>query len=141
MDREARNALNISDVVVTEYIPPTSPLHILVLLSLLYLMVSSACHSYIVPGTFYYDKVLRFFPGGPEWYLWVQKVLLLPVLGIHLVESLWMARSKMPKYGVRRWSGLWWKWVGSCALEGFGAHQRINALVRRTAMDMEKRKH
>jgi hypothetical protein len=83
----------------------------------------------LVPGTWYYENIMRYFPGGPGGYIWVQNYLGLPlVVGSHAIETLWLV-GRMRKYRVR--GGVWWAWVGSCVIEGFGAHQRFGEAVRR----------
>ncbi|RDL40152.1 uncharacterized protein BP5553_00131 [Venustampulla echinocandica] len=141
MDREARDALDISDVRVTEYHRPRSPFHVFVFTACLFTMVIFMTRSKIVPGTWFYDKVLPWFPGGPEWFVWIVDMIGIPVLGIHLTEVFLLDRTRLRKYGVERGSSLWWKWMASCFIEGFGCFQRIDAMVRRTKKAIEKGNH
>lgn len=49
-----------------------------------------------------YDNLLQWWPGGPEWFLWIAKVIALPVLGIHLYEAYLLDTTRLWKYGVER---------------------------------------
>ncbi len=92
-------------------------------------------------GTWFYDTVLPWFPGGPEFFLLTAKTIALPVVGLHALEATIFEKTRLQKYGVERWSGLWFKWVASCACEGFGCFQRIDAAVKRKEKEAEKESH
>lgn len=148
MDAKSRAALGLGDggssdnrergagqvqvqVRVTEYIPPTSALH-LFMIALVFFLFGSVYgyrRGLFVPGNWFYENIMRYFPYGPTGYLFVQNWVGVPLfVGSHVVETLWMV-VRLRKRGVK--GGVWWKWVGSCALEGFGAHQRFGEAVRR----------
>jgi Protein of unknown function (DUF2470) len=148
MDRDARSALGLSaapspsaaKVIVEEYIPPSSPLHIFMICLVVFFLGSiySYKKGWLVRGTWFWENVMKHFPGGPAAYLWTQNWLGVPaVVGLHAFETVWMVR-KLGSHGVRGGSGVWWAWVGSTLFEGFGPHQRFNGLVRR---EEGKRKH
>jgi hypothetical protein len=89
---------------------------------------------------------MRYFVGGAEQYLWFQEKIFPWVVGIHAAEAGWMG-VKLGRKGVGMWGNgnkgrdgmLWWKWVGSTFVEGFGAHERFNALVERGREEKGKR--
>jgi hypothetical protein len=141
MDRDARAALNISSIVVTEYEAPRGILQITIFVLCVLTLILFITRPWIVPGTWVYDKVLKWYPGGPEWCLWIAKVIALPVVGIHAVEAYLLATTRLRKYNVEAGSSLWRKWVASCALEGFGAFQRIDAIVKKKEEEAAKAKH
>jgi len=141
MDREARSALDISSIRLTAYVPPTSPFHVTILALCLLAFVSFTTRQWIVPGTFVYDTILPWFPGGAEWYLLISKFTGLPTLVIHIVEATMLDRKKLRKYGVERGTGLWWSWILSCFVEGFACFQRIDAWVTQKEKEAEKAKH
>ena len=70
------------------------------------------------------------FPYGAWGFRWIVKAIFLPVLGIHVVESWWMDRSRLQPAGVRRGSTTWFLWLGSTFLEGFTAFRRWDELVK-----------
>jgi hypothetical protein len=141
MDREARSALDVSSVRITSYLLPSKPLHVFVFSICTVMWVAFITKYMVVPKTWFYDEVLPYWPGGPESYLWVLKVILFPVLAIHFGEVWWLDRTRLRKYGVERGSLLWWKWAGSNFIEGYGCHQRIDAEVERKQKEAEKAQH
>lgn len=141
MDRISREALGISDIQITEYEPPTSFLHVLIAGLCLYTAVIFSTMSYITPGTFFYDSILPYFPGGPEFFLWLAKTIAVPVMVIHVAEASLLDMSRLRKYGVERGSGLWFMWMGSCFIEGYGCFQRIDKTVKRKKREAEKAQH
>ena len=141
MDRESRAGLDLSSIKITSYEPPKSPFHVTVFSLCIFAFVIFVTQNSIVPGTCFYDNVLPWFPGGPEWFLWISKVIALPVLGLHLGEAYLLDTRKLRKHGVERGSALWWKWIASCFIEGFGCFQRIDATVKKKTLEAEKAKH
>jgi hypothetical protein len=141
MDRESRSALDISPIAITEYEPPKSPLHITIFGLCIFTFVSFVTRNRIVEGTWFYDKVLPWYPGGPKWFLWCTKVIAFPVLVVHLGEAYWLDRSRLRKHGVDRATALWYKWIASCFIEGVGSFQRFDAIVKRKTLEAEKAKH
>ncbi|CZR67972.1 related to integral membrane protein [Phialocephala subalpina] len=141
MDREARTALDVSNIKITSYEPPRKPFHIFVFGICLFTFGVFAMRNRIVPGTWFYDVPLKYWPGGPEWFVWIAKTIALPVVVIHLGEAYLMDRTRLRKHGVERGTALWWKWVVSCFIEGYGCHQRIDAAVRRKTKEAEAAKH
>jgi len=95
----------------------------------------------MLPGTFWYDTVLKWFPGGPETFLWLVKGIQPVVLAIHIGETWLLDRTRLRKYGVLRGSALWWKWVVSCLIEGFGCFQRIDGMIKQKKVEAEATKH
>jgi len=141
MDREARAALGISSILITSYEPPRSPLHVTVLALCLLTFVIFVTRAWIVDGTWVYDALLPWFPGGPTWFLGIAKAIALPVLGLHLGEAYWLDRSRLRKHGVEKGTALWYKWIASCFIEGMGCFQRIDATVKRKTLEAEKARH
>jgi hypothetical protein len=128
MDTEARRALGVR---ITAYEPPTRPFHVLIFGLVTMDIVLSLSYPWIVPGTYFYDVILPWWPGGAEWFLWILRMQMIPTTLIHVTEAFLLDRRRLTKYGVRRWSGLWWKWTVSCLIEGVGCFQRIDAEVKR----------
>jgi len=136
MDTEARRALGVR---ITSYQAPRRPLHLLVFGLCAMSFVLDLTYQYIVPGTFVYDVlVVPWYPGGPEWFFWTTRMQTLPKILIHLTETFLLDRTRLSRYGVKRWSGLWWKWALSCFIEGFGTFQRIDAEAGRQEAVWEK---
>jgi hypothetical protein len=141
MDRESRSALDISSIRITFYEPPRSPFQIFVFTACLFTFGVFVFRNQIVPGTWFYDVPLAYWPGGPEWFVWIAKTIALPVLVIHLIETYMLETTKLRKHGVERGTALWWKWVLSCFIEGYGSHQRVGAAIKRKTKEAEAAKH
>ncbi|TVY34028.1 hypothetical protein LOCC1_G008649 [Lachnellula occidentalis] len=141
MDRESRAALDISSIRLTSYQRPRSAMHIFIFGLCGMAITFFATRQWIVPGTWFYENALPWFPGGPEWFHWACKVLFAPTLAIHVFEATMLDRTRLRKYGVERGSGLWFKWIGSALVEGFGTFQRIDTMVKKEELEAEKAAH
>jgi len=143
MDQASRRALGISSIKVDRYIPPTSPLHIFVFLVGGFMFSQFALYRYLNPSSapFYYNTILSYFPGGAETFKWLVRTLAIPVLLIHFGEAYMMDRTRLRRFNVPRGSALWWKWVVSCFIEGYGCWVRIDKEVRRKEKEADKAAH
>lgn len=129
MDREAKHGLGLDPVTVTRYIPPMGT-HLVVFVAAGLTVLSIVFRGWIVPGTVVWEVLQQWFPGGAAWFLTLNGWVAWPMLVVHVAEAVFMAR-KVRRYGVGLGSALWWKWVGSNAIEGVGAVWRFNAEVKR----------
>lgn len=70
------------------------------------------------------------FPGGAASYVWLVRMILVPVLGIHLFEAAYlMAVRRLAPLGVPVGSTMWLLWVGCVFVEGLPAWQRFDQKV------------
>jgi Protein of unknown function (DUF2470) len=133
-DSAAASAGAPAKVAVTAYDAPTAPFHVFMIGLVVFFFggyFARRSGHWLVPGAWYWENVMVYFPlGGAEGYAWLQDKLGVPVVLLHGAETLWMV-GKLRAHKVRMGTGLWWKWVGATFLEGFGAHQRFHAVVRR----------
>lgn len=85
----------------------------------------------LVPGSAFWRLIEAVhFPGGPEFYTWLVRMILLPVLGIHFFEAFYlMGVKRLPPRGVPIGSAMWCLWVGCTFLEGLPAWQRFDQKV------------
>ena len=141
MDRDSRAALDISSIRITEYELPQGIWQWSVIGVILWAFSVYLNVGLIVPGTFVYDKIVPWWPGGHKWFFWTVDQLPYMVFGIHLVEAVCLDYFMLRKYNVQRWSALWWKWFMSSVAEGGGATFRVNAMVKRRKVEAEKQKH
>lgn len=51
------------------------------------------------------------------------------ILGIHIVETVWLWKTRLSKHGVKVGSGVWWLWTLSAFFEGFGTFKRFDKEV------------
>ena len=138
MDDRARRALGLSDVYITEYVPPQG-FDIIVFGAVLFYVACVASLPWVVPASGLWKALTAVFPGGPEWFRWIVRVIFFPVLAIHSAETFLLDR-KLLRHGVDRWSGLWWLWVSSCFVEGFGSFKRTNHIIARKRAQKESKK-
>lgn len=150
MDKESRRGLGVSEIDLSgeKYIPPTSIVHATVFAAVVWFYLSLVMQAlgYFAIGGWWYTNVLRFWPiGGAEMYLWIQKMIWIPVLALHLAEATWLAiklkRFGLDGYGKKGDMKTWWLWVSSTFVEGYGAHERLGSLIRRREREAEKRAH
>ncbi|POR37947.1 Uncharacterized protein TPAR_01854 [Tolypocladium paradoxum] len=138
MDATARRGLGISDVYITEYVPPQG-FDLVVFGAVLLYFSSVASLPWIVPGSGLWKTLTAVFPGGPEWFRWSARVLFFPVVAIHSTEAFLFDR-KLQRHGVDRWSGLWWLWVSTCFVEGVCSFRRTNKMIAQKRAQKEGKK-
>lgn len=91
-----------------------------------------------MPGTWVYDTALPWFPGGPEWFLWLVKTIAWPTYAIHITEAYLLDKTKLRKHGVERGTEVWMMWMISCFIEGYGCFDRINKTVEKKKLEAGK---
>jgi hypothetical protein len=151
MNAEALKGLGLSDIKVTEYVPPKmgwqlgmfglclvafvsfSPFGSPDLgreaansrVNLLYLFWSVGG---LVPG-------LSFFAHDLAIYLFVFMCV------IHGGEASWLAYSRLSKHQVPAFTLVWWQWVLSCFIEGLGSFIRFDQMITQKEEEKAKKKH
>lgn len=86
---------------------------------------------HIVPGSLFWQFVeVIHFPGGPQLYAWLVKVILVPMIAIHVFEAAHvMANKRLAARGVPVGSPVWLMWTGCTFFEGAPAWQRWDRKV------------
>lgn len=102
--------------------------------------IGIAFQSWIIPGTFLYGFLQKWYPGGAAWALWIMNAIGGPILAIHIGESFWMM-AKMKRFGVEAGSSLWYKWVVNNLAEGITVHMRFDKIVKALEKEAESKKH
>ncbi|KAF7507469.1 hypothetical protein GJ744_010400 [Endocarpon pusillum] len=140
MHNECLRGLDLSDVRITTYRPPDTLIQRINFLVVFLTMLSFSRRANFSPGSLFYETSgLSFVPSFAWFCSTIQPWLITPMLGIHVCEVVWMARTRLRRHGVERWSRLWWEWVATCFIEGLGAFQRIDGMVRDKEEEMKKR--
>ncbi|KAJ4416004.1 hypothetical protein N0V82_007030 [Gnomoniopsis sp. IMI 355080] len=84
----------------------------------------------VQPGSAFWRFVEAIhFPGGPEMYVWLVKMILLPMLAIHVGEAAYMAKSRLEPKEVPVGSLVWFLWVGCAFFEGVPCWQKWDRRV------------
>ena len=151
MNTEALHGLGLSDIKVTEYVPPRMGWQVamfgLCLISfvsfspfgspdlgrqaassrvnLLYLFWSIGG---LVPG-------LSYFAHDVAMYVFVFMCV------VHSGEATWLAYSRLRRHQVPQFTLVWWQWVLSCAIEGFGSFVRFDQMIKEKEEEKAKKKH
>lgn len=125
-DKECVSGLNRSDITVKEFLPPSGAY------SIVFAVVSATfvafCRrSNFVPG----GLISRFVPEIFVHFCWtIQPILFYSMLVIHVVEAAHMATGRLRKHCVNPRTAVFWKWVGTTFIEGFGAFKRFVVFSR-----------
>jgi hypothetical protein len=124
MDQDAVKALGRSPITVTTYTRPRSFFHIAVLVGCLLGYFSFTRKANFEPGSYLYDLILRYVPALAAFAAPKAHMALAIMVAVHGTEAALMATTRLRKHSVPVGSSLWWKWVASTFVEGFGAFQR-----------------
>lgn len=141
LDKDALQILGRSEYIIDNYIPPY--VHVLHMMNfsaclMTYLMFSRSAN--FKSGSLAYDSLLYQFPGFVKFCLTIRPLLIGPVLGIHIIETVFMIR-KLGRHGVTPFDGIWWAWAGSCFIEGKTSFLRADALIEEKKRLKEAKKH
>ena len=140
MDAEAVAGLERSNITVKKYKRPKG-FKALVFVAAACSFVVFSKRSNFQPGSLFYDAVLRHVPAFAEWCYKIQPMVIYPMIVIHSGEAAYMVQSRLDKHTVPRFSKLWWKWVLSTFVEGFGAFVRFDQIVKGEDERRAKVKH
>lgn len=83
------------------------------------------------PGSLLWGALLRYVPRFGEFCWRVQPLVFYPMVVLHAGEAGYMVLSRLERHSVRWGSGVWWMWVGSAFLEGWGSFVRFDEGVRK----------
>ncbi|KAF2116909.1 integral membrane protein-like protein [Lophiotrema nucula] len=141
LDKDALQALGRSDIQITKFIPCyTNAFHLInwTTCFLTYLVYCRPAN--FKPGSLLFDNVLYKYPGFVKFSLAIQPYQFPIMVGIHLFESVLMAR-KLARHGVLVSSLLWWAWVGTCFVEGFTSFNRLDEHIAEKQAAKDAKKH
>ncbi|KAI5462173.1 hypothetical protein BGZ63DRAFT_383163 [Mariannaea sp. PMI_226] len=127
MANTARDALGLSDIVITTYTPPEG-FGLVVVSSVLFYFLCAATLPWVGPESPVWPYLQAYFPGGPERYQWVVNVIFWPVIGIHVFECT-IFEGKLKKHGVQRFTAVWFAWQLTTFVEGYTSFKRLDSVV------------
>lgn len=139
MAGNSRKGSNSGAMKITEFAAP-APVDCLVIGGMLVLYGAGAISPWVVPGSDIWKTLTEYFPGGPERFLWITQNIVKWLAITHAVETLLFDQLRLRKYGVPRFSALWWKWEVSVFIEGIGAWKRIGQLVSQKKQQQVKKR-
>lgn len=123
MDQESLTGLGRSSIMIKEYRPPKSPIHVITFISAFLTFILLSRKENVLPGSVPYEVVFKHVPKFASFVASVQPLVICLMLIIHGTEAFFMTR-KLEKHSVPLLSMLWWAWVISNFIEGVGAFQR-----------------
>ena len=129
MDQQALAGLGRGAIVVTEYVPPTG-WTLVVFVCALFGVPLLCKQSNFLPGSWLYENIFGILPDFAHFISVLQPYVFPFVVALHACETAWMDYARLQKHGVARFTLLWWKWLLSCAVEGYGSTYRFDALVQ-----------
>lgn len=143
MDAAACAALGLSSITLKKYIPPRG-LHLAISILVVLELLIFALLSFLPPSTVhtlfsyipyaYGEQMAGFAYAVRPWVLGLLFI-------IHPLEAWYMDRTRLQRYNVPRFGKLWWKWMGSTVVEGFGAFMRVDGWVREEEERRGKERH
>ena len=140
MDGEAVAGLGASTITVKKYKPPRGFMTVVFVLCLL-AYISLCRRANFEPGSVLYDTLLKYVPSFANFCWTYQPLLFWPMIALHGYETVRLVKTKLEKHTVRMFSKVWWMWVLSCFVEGFGSFIRFNECVREEQAKKEAMKH
>lgn len=140
MDGEAVAGLGASNITVKKYRPPHGFMTV-VFVACALTLVSFCRRANFEPGSVFYDTLLKKIPSFAKFCRTVQPLVLWFMIIVHGAESMWMVKSRLEKHTVRMFGRVWWMWVLSCWVEGFGSYIRFDECVREESARREGMKH
>ncbi|KAK6074065.1 integral membrane protein [Seiridium cupressi] len=96
-------------------------------------MLLSSRKEVIAPGSPIYDYLLEGRPNALANAIRAQNGIFYILFGIHSVETVLFAATKLRKHGVPFLSPLWWKWALLPFISGSFAWQHFDKAVKATA--------
>ncbi|KAI9832441.1 MAG: hypothetical protein M1826_001765 [Phylliscum demangeonii] len=140
MDRAALTGLGRSSITVDRYLPPRG-FHAVVMLACVLTYLSFCRQRNFLPGSFLYDRLLYRVEPFAHFCRSIQPLLFPLMVAIHVTEASLFAWWRVSKHIVPPFTGLWWTWVISNFLEGYGAWQRFDGLVRQREREQDAINH
>ena len=140
MDAEAIKSLQRSDITVKRYVRPHGWTTVVFMLSVLGFLWFSR-RSNFLPGSMLYDNLLQYMPRYAKLCYKYQPLAIIAMDVIHGTEATYMAVGRLRRHSVPTFSRLWWTWVASTFIEGYGAFTRFDNLVKDEREKKEKARH
>lgn len=141
LDKDSLQALGRSDITVTTFIPPTAKLgHLFNFTQCLLAYILLPRPANFQPGSVLYDNLLFRVPSFAAFVAQISLVVFAIMVPIHLFETGLMAK-KLLKHGCSPADGVWWKWIGTCLVEGITSFWRLNGLIEGKTREKEAKKH
>ena len=130
MHHTALKSLDRSDIVVTKFLPPATPVQVMIFAAVCASFAAFSRRANFTKDSMLDQLVLHQYPGFERFCFTLQPYVIVFMVGLHSIEAVFMERTRLRKYNVERGSTLWWKWMVSCFLEGLFSFKRFDSLVK-----------
>jgi hypothetical protein len=145
MHQSCLTALNLSDVVITTYRPPTKWWEYAAGIMVFLILLTFPFRSQIHPNSNSPISKIWSVGGLAPWLAKLAHAVswwVLPMVWvIHVGEVVGCMLPRLRRYGVETGSAVWWGWVVDCFLEGGGAWLRFDRLVAEKEAKKAQEKH
>lgn len=129
MHHASYKGLGRSEVIISEYRPPTNLKHRFMFVALLASYVAFSSRKNFQEGSLLHRVLLKSFPQVERFCFTVAPVYIIIIGALHVSETVWMA-FRLKRHGVPTGSALWWKWLGTCMIDGTFCLERFDGLIK-----------
>ncbi|OAP58845.1 hypothetical protein AYL99_06142 [Fonsecaea erecta] len=95
------------------------------------LMVLSARRRFIQPGSLVHDQVIARSARASKYAKPFQDVLFYALFGVHSIETVYFALTKLRKHNVKVFSSVWFQWVIAVFLGGVFTLKHFDEVVEK----------
>ncbi|KIW61459.1 hypothetical protein PV05_01579 [Exophiala xenobiotica] len=93
------------------------------------LMVLSSRRKFIEPRSFIHDHILARSIKAHKYSKLVQDIIFYALFGLHGVETVWFAFTKLKKHNVKLTSPAWIEWVATVFAGGVFAREHFDEFI------------
>ncbi|EXJ67165.1 uncharacterized protein A1O5_09812 [Cladophialophora psammophila CBS 110553] len=93
------------------------------------LMILSARRKFIHPGSVLHDQVIARSATASKYAKTVQDVIFYTIYGLHGIETVYFALTKLKKHNVKIFSPVWFQWIIAVFLGGTFAQKHFDEVV------------
>lgn len=122
MDKDCIAAMGRSPYTVKRYTPPKG-FQIIVVASICFIFVMLLREQHVLPGSIAYEYFLKWIPYFPYLARNFRLEILTFMVSMHVTETYVMS-GRMRRHSVRLFSSVWWSYMISCFIEGYGTFHR-----------------
>ncbi|CUS08975.1 unnamed protein product [Tuber aestivum] len=128
MANECLTGLGLSPYVIKTYAPP-GIVGVVVMVSVLVGTWAFAAKGNLAEGSFVRVYLLQNYHPLADLLMKTHLIGLVSIVAIHLAECIHLQRTRLRKHQVETFSKVWWLWMMSGSLEGFGVFTRFDKEV------------
>ncbi|PWW73864.1 hypothetical protein C7212DRAFT_213741 [Tuber magnatum] len=128
MANECLTGLGLSPYVIKTY-PPPGIVGIVLMVSVLMGLWVFSDEGNLAEGSFARVYLLQNYHPLADFLMRTHRTSFLTIATTHLAECIYLQKSRLRKHQVKPFSKVWWLWIMSGALEGYGVFERFDKEV------------